>query len=295
MMMQDDFSSGFTTDITRELQGQHMNNDFECIESLYASNSGHARLFSAVRYGKRYVLKCLKEEYAMVPLYRQALRKEFEIGMRLEHDSICRTLGFENVVSLGACIVMDYVDGDTMQQRMEAGRVDTDSAWRWARQLMAAMDYLHSKQIVHRDLKPQNIMITHAGNNVRLIDFSLSDADNFSILKWPAGTKGYIAPEQQSPDAVAHPSADVYSLGVVMSDLARMTKDSRMLRVAKACMHPRPELRPMNTAQMMQASQSQGRDYWLLAVAVLAFVLSVAILVFSVQHYLSATNGVYME
>ena len=56
--------------------------------------------------------------------------------------------------------------------------------------------YIHAKQIVHRDLKPSNIMITHNGNHVKLIDFGLSDNDDFALLKQPAGTPGYISPEQ---------------------------------------------------------------------------------------------------
>ena len=55
-----------------------------------------------------------------------------------------------------------------------------------ARQLLLVMEYVHEQQIVHRDLKPANIMIARNGGTLKLIDFGLSDADSYTILKSPA-------------------------------------------------------------------------------------------------------------
>ncbi|WP_220432121.1 protein kinase domain-containing protein, partial [Segatella copri] len=85
-------------------------------------------------------------------------------------------------------------------------------------QLLDAVHYIHAKQIVHRDLKPSNIMITHNGNHVKLIDFGLSDTDDFTILKQPAGTPGYISPEQivsQQADI----RNDIFSIGCILEKI----------------------------------------------------------------------------
>ena len=62
-------------------------------------------------------------------------------------------------------------------------------------QLCDVLEYIHSKQVIHKDLKPENILITHNGQNVKLIDFGLSDSDDYAPLKFHAGTQAYAAPE----------------------------------------------------------------------------------------------------
>ena len=59
-----------------------------------------------------------------------------------------------------------------------------------------AFTEFHLQGVVHRDLKPANILITDNGADVKIIDFGLSDADRYAILKQPAGTLGFSAPEQ---------------------------------------------------------------------------------------------------
>lgn len=78
------------------------------------------------------------------------------------------------------------------------------------------MEYFHSKQIIHRDLKPDNILITNNSNNVKIIDFGLSDADDYIILKQAAGTRKYAAPEQMIPNNTLDCRADIYSLGIIL-------------------------------------------------------------------------------
>ena len=83
-------------------------------------------------------------------------------------------------------------------------------------ELLDAMEYFHSKQIIHRDLKPDNILITNNSNNVKIIDFGLSDADDYIILKQAAGTRKYAAPEQMIPNNTLDCRADIYSLGIIL-------------------------------------------------------------------------------
>ena len=87
-----------------------------------------------------------------------------------------------------------------------------------ALEIVKAVAYVHSLQAVHRDLKPSNIMITRNGSQVKLINFGLSDTDSFVILKQPAGTKGYVSPEQ-SRGSVTDERNDIYSLGIILQDM----------------------------------------------------------------------------
>ena len=171
------------------------NSGFADITELYVSNSGHARLFTATRYGKKYILKCLKEDYLYVPTYRTALAKEFEIGLQLDHDNVRRTVGMETIQGLGDVIIMEYVDGCTLKSLIDNGRLTKPLARKVASQLASALDYMHGKQIVHRDLKPSNIMLMEDGS-AKLGDFGIST--RFESAEGFGGTPAYQAPGPQA-------------------------------------------------------------------------------------------------
>lgn len=225
-------------------QPSQKQNAYTDIVECYRAKIGHTCLYSATRYGKKYMLKALKHDYINTPIYCELLKKEFDIAMQLDHPYICRTISMEHIEGLGDAIVMEHIDGDTLNSMLQKGNLDMNECRQIATQLASALEYIHSKQIVHRDLKPSNIMITHNGHNVKLIDFSFSDGDSYSFLKTPAGTSGYIAPEQLLPEAVADVRSDVYSFGKVLKDMADATGDKGMARIAKACtkhnMYDRP-------------------------------------------------------
>lgn len=248
-------TSGFTEDINKEMnvaEPQPVESRFSNLSQCYVSISGHTRIFKATRYGKRYMLKCLKNDFLYTPIYRQALTKEFEIGLQLEHPNICHTIGMEEVENLGTTIVMEYIDGDTLQYLIDHQLLTAEMAHKIAHELMDALEYMHNKQMIHRDLKPANIMVTHNGKNVKLIDFGLSDSDSFTILKLPAGTSGYIAPEQLLQGAKSDPQADIYSLGMVLLDMAKATHDRRLRQMAEVCTSRDLNIRPKSIREVRE-------------------------------------------
>lgn len=267
------------------------NSGFADITELYVSNSGHARLFTATRYGKKYILKCLKEDYLYVPTYRTALAKEFEIGLQLDHDNVRRTVGMETIQGLGDVIIMEYVDGCTLKSLIDNGRLTKPLARKVASQLASALDYMHGKQIVHRDLKPSNIMLTYNGMNVKLIDFSLSDSDAFNILKNPAGTSGYIAPEQFNPEAKADAKADVYSFGKVLMDMANITGDKLMKRAAVTCARRNAAERPDSVAAVISGQGNSSKQRITLIVLVCVSVLLCAVVAVMVYNRALSADG----
>ena len=179
--------------------------------------TAYCLLVKAKRYGRWWMLKALRPEMANQLFYQEMLRKELELLMRLQQSAIVQVSGFEQVANLGWCIVMEYVDGLRLDDWLETGP-NLKSRLRVMEQLLEAVDYIHGLGLVHRDLKPGNLLVTRLGANVKLIDFGLADMDRLAILKQPAGTVGYLSPEQAStnqPDV----RNDIYSLGVIGQQL----------------------------------------------------------------------------
>lgn len=192
-------TSGFTEDISKEMSNSNplpVEDAFSNLHQCYVSISGHTRIFTATKYGKRFMLKCLKNDFLYTPIYRQALAKEFEIGQQLEHPNICRTIDLEKVDNLGTVVVIEYIDGDNLEQLIKKNALSAELARKIAGQLMDALEYMHNKQMIHRDLKPSNIMITHNGQNVKLIDFGLSDSDSFCVLKSQPELRAILLPNR---------------------------------------------------------------------------------------------------
>lgn len=274
-------TSGFVSDIDDEndFNSTRHNGGFSNISEAYVSKSGFNRIFSAVRYGKRYMLKCLKPDFAYTPTYRQALMKEFEIGLQLDHPNICRTISMEPVGELGECIVMEYVDGETLEAAVKGGNMTEEKVRKIASQLLDAMEYMHAKQTVHRDLKPSNIMLTHRGGDVKIIDFGLSDSETFCVLKIPAGTIGYMAPEQLQPGAKSDPCADIYSFGKVLEYMAEAAHCKSLARVGQKCAADERDRRPADIAQVRRLMTGKGGSLAVVnaLLAALALVLLVVI------------------
>lgn len=175
---------------------------------------GFNLLCKAKRYGRWWVLKGLKEQYRQEENYKNLLHKEFDILISLQHPNIVSAYSMEEIPEMGTCIVMEWIDGITLEH-WSGKKTEGEDIFL---QLLDAVHYIHAKQIVHRDLKPSNIMITHNGNHVKLIDFGLSDTDDFAILKQPAGTPGYISPEQivsQQADI----RNDIFSIGCILEKI----------------------------------------------------------------------------
>ena len=211
------------TDPYESSSSGEITSSFENISDVFTSYSeipseGFNCLYKAQRYGKWFVLKGLKPEYREQAIYEELLTKEFELGMKMDHPHIAYTFGKEIDPMAGPCIVMEYVDGVTLREFL-AKKPSAKARLKIVKELLEAMAYYHSLQIIHRDLKPDNILITRNGNNVKLIDFGLADSDYHGILKQPAGSNKYAAPEQVAGDVPLDLRADLYAFGIVLGQI----------------------------------------------------------------------------
>ena len=191
-------------------------------------------LYKSSRHRRIVAIKGGRPEFRDNPLYWDMLRKEYEIGHSLNHPNIREYYSLDNDPELGICLEMEWVDGDSLDQLLPECRRNAELRDKIARQILDAVRFMHLKQVIHRDLKPGNILVTRNGQNVKLIDFSLSDSDSHLVLKGNAGTARYASPEQKECGPADFRS-DIFSIGVILSEMS----DSRRYRnVSRKCMRP---------------------------------------------------------
>lgn len=119
-------------------------------------------------------------------------------------------------------IVMERVDGITLKNYMnQRGPLPPKEIMNYSAQILRALEHAHSKGIIHRDIKPQNIMLLKNGR-IKVTDFGIAkmpNAETITMTDKAIGTVYYISPEQASGKQI-DPRSDIYSLGVVMYEMA---------------------------------------------------------------------------
>lgn len=162
-------------------------------------NHSHTQIYTASRYGRRFLLKALAPEASGLTDYRIQQEQEFQLAVQLVHPNIAAIYSLEEISGVGRCIVQEWIDGQTLGEWLQTKPSKT-SRERVLNQLMEAMEYIHSRQLVHRDLKSDNILITRNGTNVKLIDFGLSLTDDTLSPLTNDPRKDIIALQQLFPD-----------------------------------------------------------------------------------------------
>ena len=263
--MQQDYDSSVSGYLSDSFEG--LSQVFTDVEILNTSEVNVVA--KAKRYGRWWLLKGLQQGIANEAGYQQRLRKELEILMQLQHPNIVSAFALEKVDGLGLCIVMEFIEGSTLKEWLQ-GETQRQTRQRIARELTEAVGYIHTKGIVHRDLKPENIIITHNGENVKLIDFGLADTDSHAVLKQPAGTPRYMSPEQMQ-DSVADVRNDIYSLGIIFQ---QMKLGLGYRSIIKRCIQPIDRRYPNVQTLQKTVVRQKARVRWgmILAVALILLI-----------------------
>ena len=197
-------------------------------------------------YGKLHFLKKLKPEHEDNILFREALRKEFEIGFRLEHPNIVRYVSFHDDE-----ILMEYVDGEDLLAFLKnhpAYFEDTEHFDKLVGQLLSALQYLHDNQVLHLDLKPENIMLTRIGCDVKVVDLGCCYSDTF--VDSTGYTTQYAAPEQLAGRKV-DVRTDIYAVGKILELLPH--HPTIYNKVIKRCLDKNPQNRYQTIAELQKA------------------------------------------
>ncbi|HYE65796.1 MAG TPA: protein kinase [Pyrinomonadaceae bacterium] len=200
---------------------------YEIRSPLGAGGMGEVYLARDTRLDRLVALKLLTAEVTRYEDRLLRFEQEARAASALNHPNIL-TIYEIGQSDAGHFIVTEFIDGETLRQRMSRGKVGTAEALEIALQVSAALTAAHAAGIVHRDIKPENIMLRRDGY-VKVLDFGLaklaergivdSEAATRSPLKTDPktvmGTVGYMSPEQARGLEV-DARTDVWSLGVVL-------------------------------------------------------------------------------
>lgn len=136
--------------------------------------------------------------------------REARILAGLNHPNVVKVYDiFEG--SGTAYLVMEYVEGSTLRDRMQTIAADVKAVQSILEQLLHTLHYLHGNSIVHRDIKPTNIIIREDGRPT-IIDFGSAHLGTANHTLTPVGSPGYAAPEQFSPGGRVGAWSDLYAL-----------------------------------------------------------------------------------
>ena len=168
---------------------------------------------------RRPVAVKLLHDHLRDPLSLERFRGEGKLAAQLSHPGIVAI--YDTFQDHGVDgIVLEYVDGTTLRERLDAGPVPPQEAVLIARQLAAALATAHTRGLVHRDIKPANVLLDRRGT-VKLTDFGIAKLLDATDLTQPGtfvGTAKYLAPEQVTGEP-ADGRVDVYALGVVLYEM----------------------------------------------------------------------------
>ena len=207
---------------------------YEIVSAIGAGGMGEVYRARDTRLDRTVAIKVLPEHVASDPDLKQRFEREAKTISSLNHPHICtlHDIGSQDGIDF---LVMEYLEGDTLAQRLEKGALPLDQALKIAIEIADALDKAHRQGITHRDLKPGNIMLTKAG--AKLLDFGLAKlrkpgtvgAEGFSAATTVSepltgegailGTLQYMAPEQlEGKEADAR--TDIFAFGAVVYEMA---------------------------------------------------------------------------
>jgi serine/threonine-protein kinase len=205
--------------------------DYEIIRELGHGGMGRVYLVRNVLSDRVEAMKVLLADLAGRSEFVGRFMREIKTLAGLDHPNIAAlrtafTAGEQFVM------IMEYVEGVTLAERLEQGPFSTPDALTYIDQVLAALSYAHGKHVIHRDIKPGNMMLTPQGV-VKLMDFGLArsaDEVGLTMTGCTLGSLDYASPEQVQSQPTDERS-DLYSLGV---SLYQLVTGKRMFSVTSS-------------------------------------------------------------
>src|SRR6476646_1750708 len=144
---------------------------YEILDQIGSGGMGDVYRARDPRLGRIVAIKILRPGLVDAPGMRARFEREATAIARLSHPHICPVYDVGRHEDTDY-LVMEHLEGETLERRLRKGPIAPDQAVLWAIQIAEAIDEAHRAGIVHRDLKPGNIMLTKSG--IKLLDFGLA-------------------------------------------------------------------------------------------------------------------------
>jgi len=203
--------------------GQLLDGRFRIVKELARGGMGIVYEAMDERLDRRIAIKCAKSKY------RKRLPPEVRSAREISHPNVCKIFEIHTASSRDRrtdFITMEFLDGETLTDRLQRGKLPAREAREIALQLCAGLSEAHRNQVVHGDLKSNNVILARSsGRRIRAVitDFGLARGMGSSSTTMQSGVKGgtpeYMAPELWKGEK-ASLASDIYALGVILYELA---------------------------------------------------------------------------
>lgn len=150
------------------------------IEHLPEWDEEYYDVYTAKKHGKWLMLKTLKPAYKDDPRFQAMIEKEFDVRYNLAHPHIVMINDFEDVPTLGRCIITDDVYGLSLRKLIDTGKLEPMHLDKVCTQLVDALDYIQRNHIVHFPVRPETIIFTENIGNLKLIDVGFDQRESLT-------------------------------------------------------------------------------------------------------------------
>lgn len=203
---------------------------YEVLGELGRGGMGKILLAQDSELNRKVALKLLPDETEQDSACRERLIREARAAAALDHPYICKIYDTAEIVGK-AFIAMEYLEGETLREKLADGPIAQQQAVRIACEVAEALEAAHQRGLVHRDLKPSNIMLTDHGH-VKVMDFGLAKQvaampdqggdeaaqTDIEATGTVSGTVPYMSPEQLL-GAPVDGRSDIFSLGIMLYEM----------------------------------------------------------------------------
>jgi serine/threonine protein kinase/tetratricopeptide (TPR) repeat protein len=281
--------------------GQRLDNRFRIVRELARGGMGIVYEAFDEKLDRRIAIKCARRGF------RKRLPPEVRNAREISHPNVCKIFEFHTAdthVGPVDFITMEFLEGETLAERLRHGHLPEPEARAIALQLCIGLAEAHRTRVVHGDLKSNNIILAPgAEGSIRAVitDFGLArgleNASKTVQSGDAAGTPDYMAPELWRGET-ASPASDVYALGVILYELAAGRRpyapeipwqerliqnlppvDRKWDRILTRCLDPDPARRYQSADEVVRAFAPSHSRRWFLAAAAAVLLVSLSTLI----------------
>ena len=242
---------------------------YETLSLLGKGGMGEVYLASDTSLGRKVALKILPARYTTEPDLVHRFEREAKAASALNHPNILTVYEIGKTAD-SHFIATEFIEGETLRQRLARGNLALKEALDIATQIAAALTAAHEAGIIHRDIKPENIMLRPDGY-VKVLDFGLAKLtesaynpdESTTQTGLIMGTPSYMSPEQARGQKVDF-RTDIWSIGVVLHEMVSGARPFRgntqadlMVEILERAPKPLPEHLPAELRAIVQRTLSK--------------------------------------